>query len=150
MATRSSFILPLAIHDGVLLCNLIHDASSLSLTQTPGIASHTPIKSSRVQSLKSPVVTILALTCIFSQFPVAESLHQVPCDQLPTKSSCPSLLISPQEIDTRLSAGSSFTQFTAWPDEEMVGYNAQARPAYNFVHLTAKQTIVHQHTFPRH
>lgn len=45
--------------------------------------------------------------------------------------------------------GSSFSQFTAWPDEQTVGYNAQAWPAYNFVHLTATQTIIHQHRFPR-
>jgi len=48
-----------------------------------------------------------------------------------------------------IAAGSSFSQFTAWPNDEIVGYDAQARPAFNFVHLTAQQTIVHQHSFPR-
>ena len=50
---------------------------------------------------------------------------------------------------TYIAAGSSFSQFTAWPDEEIVGYNALALPAFSFVHMTAQQTIVHQHSFPR-
>lgn len=50
---------------------------------------------------------------------------------------------------TYVAVGSALTQFTAWPHEVIVGYDAQARPAFNFVHLTAQQTIVHQHTFPR-
>ena len=48
-----------------------------------------------------------------------------------------------------IAVGSSFSQFTAWPNEEAVGYNAQGRPAFYFVQLTAEQTIVHQHTFLR-
>lgn len=44
---------------------------------------------------------------------------------------------------------STFSQFTAWPGEETVGYAADAPPAYNVVHLLPDQTIVHQHTFPR-
>ena len=48
-----------------------------------------------------------------------------------------------------IAAGSSFAQFTAWPGEENIGYDSQALPAFNFVHLMSQQTIVHQHTFPR-
>lgn len=48
-----------------------------------------------------------------------------------------------------IAVGSSFSQLTAWPNEQTVGHNAPARPGYNFVHLNAGQTIVHQHTFPR-
>lgn len=45
--------------------------------------------------------------------------------------------------------GSTFAQFTAWPNDEIIDYDAQAMPAYNFVHLLPQQTIIHQHTFPR-
>lgn len=48
-----------------------------------------------------------------------------------------------------VAVGSSFSQFAAWPNDEQIGYNLQALPAYNFVHLTPQQTIIHQHTFPR-
>jgi 3',5'-cyclic AMP phosphodiesterase CpdA len=48
-----------------------------------------------------------------------------------------------------IAVGSSFSQFTAWPSDEVTGYDAQARPAFNFVHLMPEQTIVHQHTFLR-
>lgn len=48
-----------------------------------------------------------------------------------------------------VAVGSAFSQFTAWPLDEMVGYDADALPAFNFVHLMPQQTIIHQHTFPR-
>ena len=48
-----------------------------------------------------------------------------------------------------IAAGSSFAQFTAWPDDEIVRYDSQTLPAFNFVHLMSQQTIVHQYTFPR-
>jgi Icc protein len=48
-----------------------------------------------------------------------------------------------------VAVGSSFSQFTAWPNDETTGYAADARPAFNFVHLLPQQTIVHQHDFPR-
>jgi len=48
-----------------------------------------------------------------------------------------------------VAVGSSFAQFTAWPSDEMIAYESEALPAYNFVHLMPQQTIIHQHTFPR-
>jgi 3',5'-cyclic AMP phosphodiesterase CpdA len=48
-----------------------------------------------------------------------------------------------------VAVGSSFSQFTAWPNDEHIDYNSQAPPAFNFVHLMSQQTIIHQHTFPR-
>ncbi len=42
---------------------------------------------------------------------------------------------------------STFSQFTAWPHEELVQADFHERPGYNFVHLLPEQTIVHQHTF---
>lgn len=48
-----------------------------------------------------------------------------------------------------VSCGSAFSQFTAWPLETKTGYDVHALPAYNFVHLLPRQTLVHQHTFPR-
>lgn len=42
---------------------------------------------------------------------------------------------------------STFSQFTAWPHEELVQSDFYERPGYNFVHLLPEQTIVHQHTF---
>ncbi len=46
-----------------------------------------------------------------------------------------------------VAAGSSLTQFTAWPSDQTTGYAAYAPPAFNFVHLLPEQTIIHQHTF---
>ncbi len=48
-----------------------------------------------------------------------------------------------------IAAGSGFSQFTAWPDDEIVGYDAHALPAFNAVQLLAGQTVVHQYSFPR-
>ena len=48
-----------------------------------------------------------------------------------------------------IASGSSLSQFTAWPEDERVDYDAQASPAFNFVHLMPQQTMVHQYTFPR-
>ncbi|NCF67293.1 MAG: hypothetical protein GWP61_15085 [Chloroflexi bacterium] len=45
--------------------------------------------------------------------------------------------------------GSTFAQFTAWPNDKIIDYESQALPAFNFVHLMSQQTIIHQHTFPR-
>jgi len=48
-----------------------------------------------------------------------------------------------------VSAASVFSQFAAWPENEVIRYDPEHDPGYNFVHLLAEQTIVHQHTFPR-
>lgn len=48
-----------------------------------------------------------------------------------------------------VAVGSAFSQFTAWPNDETVGYASDERPMFNFVHLLPEQTIVHQHTFAR-
>jgi Icc protein len=47
------------------------------------------------------------------------------------------------------SAASVFAQFAAWPGISDPQYDLAHEPGYNFVHLLADQTIVHQHTFPR-
>ncbi|MCP4425388.1 MAG: hypothetical protein GY803_12910 [Chloroflexi bacterium] len=44
---------------------------------------------------------------------------------------------------------SAFSQFTAWPNTAVTGFDPDHPPAYNFVHLMPEQTIIHQHTFPR-
>ena len=46
-------------------------------------------------------------------------------------------------------AASAFSQFTAWPGEITTGYDPDHLPGYSFVHLLPRQTIIHQHTFPR-
>ncbi len=48
-----------------------------------------------------------------------------------------------------VAVGSAFSQFSAWPDEEMISYDFYAPPAFNFVQLLPEQMIVQQHTFPR-
>lgn len=48
-----------------------------------------------------------------------------------------------------VSAASVFSQFGAWPDDIIIRYDSEHDPGYNFVHLLAGQTIIHQHTFPR-
>lgn len=48
-----------------------------------------------------------------------------------------------------VSAASVFSQFAAWPDNELVRYDPEHEPGYNFVHLLDGQTIIHQQTFPR-
>jgi Icc protein len=48
-----------------------------------------------------------------------------------------------------VAAASAFSQFTAWPGEVAPGFDSDHPPAYSFVHLLPKQTIIHQHTFPR-
>jgi Icc protein len=47
------------------------------------------------------------------------------------------------------SVASVFSQFGAWPQDITTFYDLNHPPSYAFVHLTPKQTIVHQHTFPR-
>jgi Icc protein len=48
-----------------------------------------------------------------------------------------------------VSVASVFSQFAAWPDNDLIRYDPEHDPGYNFVHLLAEQTIIHQHTFPR-
>lgn len=48
-----------------------------------------------------------------------------------------------------VSVASAFSQFAAWPDDVVTGYDPDHAPGYNFVHLLPGQTIIHQHTFPR-
>jgi Icc protein len=48
-----------------------------------------------------------------------------------------------------VSAPSAFAQFTAWPDDKVTGMDDDSGPGFNFVHLKSRQTIIHQHTFPR-
>ncbi len=44
---------------------------------------------------------------------------------------------------------SLFSQFAAWPNDEVVQEDPDYLPGFNFVHLLPDKTIVHQHTFPR-
>lgn len=44
---------------------------------------------------------------------------------------------------------STFAQFTAWPQDEVVVPDTAYPPAFNFVHLLPQQTIVHQHVIGR-
>lgn len=48
-----------------------------------------------------------------------------------------------------VAAPSTFSQFSAWPDEAVTGFDPDYLPGYNFVHMMPNQTIIHQHTFPR-
>lgn len=47
------------------------------------------------------------------------------------------------------SVASVFSQFGAWPQDITTFYDLEHPPGYAFVHLMPKQTIIHQHTFPR-
>ena len=47
------------------------------------------------------------------------------------------------------SVASAFSQFAAWPGAVVTEYDTQHEPGYGFVHLLPRQTIIHQHTFPR-
>lgn len=47
------------------------------------------------------------------------------------------------------SVASVFSQFGAWPQDLITFYDVEHPPGYAFVHLMPKQTIIHQHTFPR-
>lgn len=47
-----------------------------------------------------------------------------------------------------VSTASTFTQFAAWPADELVRFDSYHPPGYSFIHLTPTQTIIHQHTFP--
>ena len=44
---------------------------------------------------------------------------------------------------------SLFSQFSGWPNADVIGFDPEHPPGYNFVHLLPEQTIVHQHTFSR-
>jgi hypothetical protein len=48
-----------------------------------------------------------------------------------------------------VSVASVFAQFAACPTDLTTRHDPQHDPGYNFVHLLAGQTIIHQHTFPR-
>lgn len=48
-----------------------------------------------------------------------------------------------------VSVASVFSQFRAWPGSIEPHYDPDHDPGYNFIHLLAGQTIIHQHTFPR-
>lgn len=48
-----------------------------------------------------------------------------------------------------VSVASAFAQFAAWPENDETRYDPEHNPGYNFVHLLAGQTIIHQHTLPR-
>jgi hypothetical protein len=49
-----------------------------------------------------------------------------------------------------VATASTFSQFSAWPGAAVTGFDHDHLPAYTFVHLMPEQTIIHQHTFPRH
>ncbi len=44
---------------------------------------------------------------------------------------------------------SLFSQFSGWPNADVIGFDPLHPPGYNFVHLLPEQMVVHQHTFPR-
>jgi len=48
-----------------------------------------------------------------------------------------------------VSVASAFSQFGAWPDDEVTHFDADHDPGFGFVHLLPDKTIIHQHTFPR-
>ncbi|MCA9929193.1 MAG: metallophosphoesterase [Anaerolineales bacterium] len=48
-----------------------------------------------------------------------------------------------------VAVASTFSQFTAWPTDIVTGFDPGHPPGFNFVHLMAQQTIIHQHVFPR-
>lgn len=48
-----------------------------------------------------------------------------------------------------VSAASAFSQFGAWPTDQVTSYDTDHLPGYSFVHLLPTQTIIHQHTFLR-
>lgn len=48
-----------------------------------------------------------------------------------------------------VAVASTFSQFTAWPTDVVMGFNSLHPPGFNFVHLMPEQTIIHQHLFER-
>ncbi len=48
-----------------------------------------------------------------------------------------------------VAVGSTFSQFSAWPNEATTGFDPLHPPSFNFVHLLKDQTIIHQHQIPR-
>jgi Icc protein len=44
---------------------------------------------------------------------------------------------------------SSFTQFSSYPNDEMVGHVEDEQPGFNFVRLMPGQVMVRQHRFPQ-
>lgn len=48
-----------------------------------------------------------------------------------------------------VSVASLFSQFFAWPTDTDTGFDPDHPPGFNFVTLQPRQTIIHQHVFPR-
>jgi len=48
-----------------------------------------------------------------------------------------------------VSVASAYSQFGAWPSDTTTHYDLDHDPGYGFIHLQPRQTIIHQHTFPR-
>lgn len=48
-----------------------------------------------------------------------------------------------------VSVASAFSQFGAWPDDEVTHFDVDHDPGFGFVHLLPDKTNIHQHTFPR-
>ncbi len=48
-----------------------------------------------------------------------------------------------------VSVASTFSQFTAWPQDKAFRKDEHYLPGFNFVHMMPQQTIIHQHLFPR-
>lgn len=48
-----------------------------------------------------------------------------------------------------VAVGSTFSQFTSWPNDTSPGLDPNFPPSFNFVHLMPEQTIVRQHIIPR-
>lgn len=48
-----------------------------------------------------------------------------------------------------VAAASSFAQFTSWPSDEIVQHVEDEQPAFNFVRLMPRQTMIRQHRFPQ-
>ena len=48
-----------------------------------------------------------------------------------------------------VAVGSTFSQFSAWPNDTKTGFDPLHPPAFNFVHLMSNKTIIHQHIIPR-
>lgn len=47
-----------------------------------------------------------------------------------------------------VAAASSFSQFTSWPNDELVQHLEDEQPGFNFVRLLPQQTMIRQHRFP--
>lgn len=47
------------------------------------------------------------------------------------------------------SVASVFSQFGAWPGDIETYFDTEHDPGFGFVHLQPRQTLIHQHTFPR-